>query len=356
MNISNNDKTKTTTATTRTTYNSSNKDKTKNINSSSSSSIAKSNAVENVLVLQGGGSLGAFGCGVFKAIAKNNIKLDIIAGTSIGGVNAAIIAGSKNIEHPEQLLEQFWLELSESFIDVDKLASCSAFSEFIEQSLLPNYYYFSSLPKSESYSVSGKEREIKIKQLRSFYSSAIFGNDKMFKPRWRQEFALSDPEYFTPQKWTYMYDHSALVKTLEKYMDYDKLKPNGNPNARLILTVVNILTAESLTFDSSKQQITPKHILAISAYPLYNFPWVEVQERVYAWDGGLLSNTPLREVIDASPVNDKRIFLVENYPKNVDKLPKNLPEVYHRARDIMFSDKTEHNVAMSKVITRQTKL
>jgi NTE family protein len=55
-------------------------------------------------------------------------------------------------------------------------------------------------------------------------------------------------------------------------------------------------------------------------------------------------------------VNDKRIFLVENYPKNVDKLPKNLPEVYHRARDIMFSDKTEHNVAMSKVITRQTKL
>jgi len=93
MNISNNDKTKTTTATTRTTYNSSNKDKTKNINSSSSSSIAKSNAVENVLVLQGGGSLGAFGCGVFKAIAKNNIKLDIIAGTSIGGVNAAIIAG-----------------------------------------------------------------------------------------------------------------------------------------------------------------------------------------------------------------------------------------------------------------------
>jgi NTE family protein len=70
----------------------------------------------------------------------------------------------------------------------------------------------------------------------------------------------------------------------------------------------------------------------------------------------LLSNTPLREVIDASPVNDKRIFLVENYPKNVDKLPKNLPEVYHRARDIMFSDKTEHNVAMSKVITRQTKL
>ena len=48
---------------------------------------------------------------------------------------------------------------------------------------------------------------------------------------------------------------------------------------------------------------------------MYNFPWVEVEEGVYAWDGGLLSNTPLREVIDSSPVKDKRIFLVENYPK-----------------------------------------
>ena len=200
--------------------------------------------------------------------------------------------------------------------------------------------------------MNADEHAIKIKQLKSFYSSAIFGNDKMFIPRWRQETALTDPEYFTPQNWTYMYDHSPLVKTLEKYIDYNKLKPNGNPNARLILTAVNILTAEPLTFDSFKKQITPKHILATSAYPLYNFRWVEVEDGIYAWDGGLLSNTPLREVIDASPVKDKRIFFVENYPKKVDALPKNLPEIYHRARDIMFSDKTEHNVTMSKVITR----
>jgi NTE family protein len=57
-------------------------------------------------------------------------------------------------------------------------------------------------------------------------------------------------------------------------------------------------------------------------------------------------------VIDASPVIDKRVFIVENYPKKIERLPQNLPEVLHRARDIVFSDKTEHNVAMSKVITR----
>ena len=323
------------------------------------------NTIENVLVLQGGGSLGAFGCGVFKAIANNNIKVDIIAGTSIGGINAAIIAGSKDKEHPEEALERFWLELSESFVDLDKIIPppSSSIPDFVEKMLSQSSTYFydgiaTALSADEKISISNThhdERDIKMRQFRSFYSSAIFGNEKMFRPRWLQETALSDPEFFTPQNWTYIYDHTPLVKTLENYINYDKLRPDGNPNSRLILTAVNILNAQPLTFDSSKEQITPKHILATSAYPLYNFRWVEVEQGIYSWDGSLLSNTPLREVIDASPVNDKRIFLVENYPKKVDLLPKNLPEVYHRARDIMFSDKTEHSVTMSKVITMYLK-
>src|SRR6187200_2714503 len=71
-----------------------------------------SDIIENVLILQGGGSLGAFGCGVFKALANSNIKIDIIAGTSIGGLNASIIAGSKGEDHPEKALERYWLELA----------------------------------------------------------------------------------------------------------------------------------------------------------------------------------------------------------------------------------------------------
>lgn len=338
--------------------------KTNNPNSGSQAAN-DDNTIENVLVLQGGGSLGAFGCGVFKAIANNNIKVDIIAGTSIGGINAAIIAGSKDKEHPEEALERFWLELSESFVDLDKIIPppSSSIPDFVEKMLPQSSTYFydgiaTALSADEKISISETyhdERDIKMRQFRSFYSSAIFGNEKMFRPRWLQETALSDPEFFTPQNWTYIYDHTPLVKTLENYINYDKLRPDGNPNSRLILTAVNILNAQPLTFDSSKEQITPKHILATSAYPLYNFRWVEVEQGIYSWDGSLLSNTPLREVIDASPVNDKRIFLVENYPKKVDLLPKNLPEVYHRARDIMFSDKTEHSVTMSKVITMYLK-
>jgi NTE family protein len=190
----------------------------------------------------------------------------------------------------------------------------------------------------------------------SFYGSALHGNKKVFIPRWNPEYCFRDPQYFAPNDWTYLYDHSPLVKTAEKYIDYNKLQPNGNPNARLIITAVNVLTAEPLIFDTAKQEITSKHLLAATGYPTYYFPWIKVQEGIYAWDGSLLSNTPLREVIDASPVKDKRIFLVENYPKNIDRLPNNLQEVQHRARDIMFSDKTMHSVQMSKTITYYLRL
>jgi len=308
-------------------------------------------SVENVLILQGGGSLGAFGCGVFKALANSNIKIDIIAGTSIGGLNASIIAGSKGEVPPEKALEQYWLELGES--SIANLNSPSM--EGLARNPIPTLTPLSS-PATATIDHSAMTHISEVKSVMSFYTSAIYGDNKIFVPRWRPEFAFRDPQYFTPNKWTYLYDHSPLVKTAEKYIDYNILQPSGKPNSRLIITAVNVMTAEPLIFDSAKQQITSKHILAATGYPSYYFGWAEVEKGVYAWDGSLLSNTPLREVIDASSVKDKRVFLVENYPKTCDTLPDNLLEVQHRARDIMFSDKTLHNVQMSKTITYYLRL
>jgi NTE family protein len=292
--------------------------------------------IENVLVLQGGGSLGAFGCGVFKALANKNIKLDIVAGTSIGGINAAVIAGSIDKDHPERTLEEFWLELGENSVNL--------YNPVLE------WHY----DKSRSHLFRAAENLLpttdEVNSLLSTTSSILYGNDKFFVPRWRVDYMLKDPQYFDPSKWTYIYDHSHLVSTLEKYIDFNKLQPDGHPNARLIMTAVNVLTAQPLTFDSSKQKITPKHILATSAYPSDNFSWVELEEGVYAWDGALLSNTPFSEVIDASPVIDKSLFLVENYPRRVDKLPDNLAEVYHRT-----SQMAQYQIKMSKAITRYLK-
>ena len=309
----------------------------------------ESRQIENVLVLQGGGSLGAFACGVFKALVKKKIRVDIVAGTSIGAVNASIIVGSKG-GHPEKDLEEFWLEIAESNYEI-----------------IPDIYLIDYDNHNQKY--------IPKHISSASANAATFGVPKMFIPRWwrlqpsKQDLLVSkngehhqQPLYFTdPRSWTYLYDHSPLAKTLDKYIDYKKLnlaaaKEELPEVLRLIITSVDVMTSRPLIFDNTKMEIKAKHILASSGYPIYGFPWVEVDKGVYGWDGSLLSNTPVREVLSASPRNDKNIFIVENYTRNIHRLPSNMAEVESRAKDILFCDKNMENIKMSKLITRQIQL
>lgn len=303
-----------------------------------------SRKVENVLVLQGGGSLGAFACGAFKAMVKEGIKIDIASGTSVGAINAAIIAGSRS-DQPERDLEDFWLELAES-----------------SYSIVPDFFFF-----DYNYDAG----TISFKRMPSAsINSALFGVQRMFVPRWLgggaepilSDITGQDGSTMMPSRWTYLYDHSPLGKTVEKYIDFSKLdcnqsvKKSSAYNPRLIITCVNVLTAEPIVFDSAKMGIKTKHLLATTAYPVYGFPWVKVEDGTYAWDGSLLDNTPVRQVLQASPRNDKCIYIVENYPRKIDNLPSNLMEVADRTRDIIFSDKTKSSLRLAKFITRQINL
>lgn len=301
----------------------------------------KSRDLENVLIMQGGGSLGSFACGVFKALVKQKIRIDIVAGTSIGAVNAAIIAGSKS-DKPEKDLEDFWLEISESNVQIIP-------DLWIYEWDLYNKEY---LPKKISSSSA---------------NAAIFGVPKMFFPRWQWWNnpslikKINEENYINPKNWTYIYDHSPLEKTLNKYIDYKKLnlaaKEEEKPEViRLIITAVNVMTGKPLVFDNVQTEIKAKHILASTGYPIYGFPWVKVDENTYGWDGSLLSNTPIREVIYVSPRNDKNIFIVENYPQKIDRLPSNMIEVINRYKDILFCDKDMYNIQLSKLITRHINL
>jgi NTE family protein len=305
----------------------------------------KSRNIENVLVLQGGGSLGAFACGVFKALVKKNIRIDIAAGTSIGAVNAAIIVGSKS-DHPEKDLEDFWIEIAES-----------------NPMLISDTFTF-------EYDTAAR-RYITKKISSASANAAIFGVPKMFVPRWQSSWnweknatLLKEEkglQYFDPRSWTFIYDHSPLAKTLDKYIDYKKINlaatKEGLPSVlHLIITAVDVMTSKPLVFDNTKMEITAKHILASSGYPIYGFPWIEVEDGIYGWDGSLLSNTPVREVISVSPRNDKNIFIVENYPRKIHTLPSNMAEVESRAKDIIFCDKNMDNIKMSKLITRHIQL
>ena len=62
---------------------------------------------QTVLVLQGGGALGAYQVGVYEALHEAGIAPEWVIGTSIGAINAALIAGSKPGERLEKLCE-FW--------------------------------------------------------------------------------------------------------------------------------------------------------------------------------------------------------------------------------------------------------
>jgi NTE family protein len=79
---------------------------------------------------------------------------------------------------------------------------------------------------------------------------------------------------------------------------------------------------------------------------------LDKKDGLYLWDGSLLSNTPLREVIDASPKNHKRVYIINLFPKIQRELPTNMFDIWHRARDIIHTDKTDHNIHMSKIVSR----
>jgi NTE family protein len=139
-----------------------------------------SDTIENVLILQGGGSLGAFGCGVFKALANTNIKIDIVAGTSIGGLNASLIAGSKGEDHPEKALEQYWLELAEGS------SNANLNPLFIEW--LAGYPTSTSTPilipfppptPSQTTDHSAITHISQTKSTLSFYGAALYGNNSI---------------------------------------------------------------------------------------------------------------------------------------------------------------------------------
>ena len=263
-------------------------------------------ASETVLILQGGGSLGAYECGVYKSLHKRKIKFDVVAGTSIGAINATIITCAKNDSIKD--LESFWLDLADSVTP-------------------PNLPY-------------------NVRSRFSAMYSAVFGNPNAFFPKW----FLPSADYFFPFLWPYLYDKTPLMNTLNKYVDFKKLREPNSP--RLIVTSTDIENARPSIFDSMYDNITADHVLASAGYPFYGISWTRINGR-YLWDGTLLNNTPLREVIDASPKHNKKVYLVDLFPHEQHDLPRNMIEVWHRARDIMHVDKILYTLHMSKLINRQ---
>ena len=272
-----------------------------------------------VLVLQGGGALGAYQAGVYEALDEHGLRPQWVAGVSIGAINAAIIAGNPPGRRVARLRE-FWDGVS---------------SQLLAPALPASYGRLARELFNES----------------SAALVALAGVPGFFQPRFPP--APFQPEG-TPGALSY-YDTAPLEKTLERLVDFDLVNtPDPKHKVRLSVGAVNVETGNFRYFDSADatyaKPIGPRHIMASGALPP-GFAPVEIDNEFY-WDGGLVSNTPLQYVIDQPTATDMLVFQVDLFSAR-GGMPRNLGEVAERGKDIQFASRTRLNTDM---IAAQQKL
>jgi NTE family protein len=258
--------------------------------------MADQSSARTVLVLQGGGALGAYQAGVFEVLSKDGAQPTWLAGISIGAVNSAIIAGNPPKRRIERLHE-FWDKVSSGVTDA------------------PGY--------------GGVWGRAVFNAFSAGWAAAI-GAPGLFAPRIPPPLAYPPG---SPQALS-VYDTSPLRATLERLVDFDLINKR---QIRLSVGAVNVRTGNFTYFDNAKQKIGPEHIMASAALPP-GFPPIEIEGELY-WDGGLVSNTPLQYVLDECTQEDLVIFQVDLFPSR-GPLPQNLADVAEREKDIRYSSRT----------------
>ena len=256
---------------------------------------ASSSLLRNVLLLQGGGALGAYQLGVIEALQAAGRTPEWVVGTSIGAINGALLAGNPPHRRIERL-QEFWSTVARGTPrGNDPLAA----------------------------SVIGAWQGLE---------TLLIGVPGFFFPRLGSLFALGLP---TQPSQASFYDVTPLRHTLERLIDFDFL---AHSPIRLSVGAVNVESGEMRYFDSARERLTVDHILASGALPPA-FPPVKIGEHHY-WDGGIYSNTPLEHVLHDLPRRSSLCFLASLWPED-SEVPEKLSAVLARSKDIQFASRTE---------------
>ncbi|WP_230473388.1 DUF3734 domain-containing protein [Dyella choica] len=257
------------------------------------------------LVLQGGGALGAYQAGVFEGLQEAQIPLNWIAGISIGALNAAVIAGNAP-EMRVKRLRQFWETICAP-------AMTPPLPHAVEHAL----FHGSDVTRTAL----------------SFFqasSAAMQGQFGFFHPR----FPSVLPWFGGASNAKSWYDMSPLKATLERFCDFDRINAG---EIRVSVGAVNVATGNFSYFDSTRTRLRAEHFMASGALPPAFAP-VEIDGEFF-WDGGIVSNTPLQEVLRASPRRDTLAFQVDLWNAR-GAMPDNLVDVAERLKDIQYSSRT----------------
>lgn len=254
-----------------------------------------------VLVLQGGGALGAYQAGVYQALNEAGLEPDWVIGTSIGAINAALIAGSP-VQERLARLQEFWTRMHAR----------------------PLWSLRTAFPD--------------LDERLSYWTTLTRGITGFFAP-----YALAhagDGFPLNAEQAGY-YSTAPLRETLHELVDFDLLNKGG---LRLTVGAAHVRSSRMQYFDSRDGTLDIRHILASGALPPA-FPAVRIDGELY-WDGGILSNTPTEVVFDDNPRKDSLIFAVHLWnPDGAE--PTTMAEVFNRQKDVQYSGR------ITSQITRQ---
>jgi len=318
-----------------------------------------SDKVRTAIVLQGGGALGAYECGVMEALykARERFKPEVITGISIGAVNAAILAGAGI-----QALGEAW-RTRFALLEAVPRSPCAYVPPVpVYGPLIPPGQLIP--PMLQQYlAVQGAMPALLPLLLQPMLGQVIpqyiqqrlsaFGNESMYLPRPEYLYAGPLASMFTDS----FYDTTPLRVTLQEVVDLDKL----NHYCQVAVTAVNVATGQLAYFGNTKSlakcleikdgeeseftnhdRLSIDHILASGSLPP-SFPATWVDGASY-WDGGLYSNTPLSVAINClerccgnDPV-EREVIVVELFPR-AGPVPNNIPDVINRIFGLSFSSK-----------------
>lgn len=273
------------------------------------------------LVLQGGGALGSYQCGVYEALHESGIRPTWFAGTSIGAINAAIIAGNAP-EHRVDRLREFWNTICEPAGDFAwPFSAITSIAEWLPSSA-PLGAWMNAL---------------------SAIGAIAHGQRGFYSPRPISPFVYADGSAAA----TSFYDTAPLKATLERLVDFDRI---NHGDVRLSVGAANARTGNVRYFDSALESLRAEHIVASGALPPA-FPAVVIDGESY-WDGGTVSNTPLDYVLESDPRRDSLLLQVDLWSAG-GALPKTMAEVMERQKDIQYSSRTRFG---TDVVARHQKL
>ncbi len=251
-----------------------------------------------VLVLQGGGALGAYHVGAYQALEEHGFAPDWVCGISIGAINAAVIAGNPADQRVNRL-DELW-----RFISVPAL-----FAPFGGEAF---QLLYNSLSNAQA---------------------LLFGQPNFFSPRpINPYFASPGPEALS------FYDTSPLKVTLQRFADFDEI---NRKRIRLSLGATDIETGELVFFDNTTEALAPEHVMASGSLPP-GFPPTRVGNHHY-WDGGCVSNTPLETVLKHQPEGHTVVFMVDLW-SGTGTVPTTMNEVLWREKQIQYASRVASHI------------